>query len=562
MGALLNLSTGVRSHAAMALIVVFAGTLYFSFLGDMRQFLRAESYFTLGSKMMLETGDRLLMHSPEELPLNKPPLEYWLIGISLNSLGMDYGPARVPSGIFALLTLIVVYVFASRTYGGFVAVSAAAITATSVFFLAFARLAMPDMVLTFCVCAAVFSLVGAIRSDTNAQFLTVLAWAAIALGFLAKGPVAPVLVLGPFFLEALWSKDLSILRRLRVITGTAVFVAIASPYFFLVYFRDGIEPLKNWFINENLLRFSGAAYSSPRPFWQYPLDSFALGFFPWTLLIIPVWYYDLKYRDRSTDGRTLRILNMTIVFALVFFSASRFRLDYYILPVIPIAAIVAARVVSDREISTIFSNRLLAVFAGLIALPLMVIAAALLSGRLVGALPDVPGLWIGGVSVIIGLVPSAIFLRKEWRKFMPLAVAGSTFVGAFVTFYIANRQIAKLQPVAELAAQIPEDAEVYTLPSADGWAQDLMFQLPSKKHVIFLPRDGTGPAELRKVLMSTKPAAALVYKKDVEDIDLPTDDLTVIEGGTVYRGRSISLKTLQDPNFDQLEIITNQIPPH
>jgi 4-amino-4-deoxy-L-arabinose transferase-like glycosyltransferase len=258
MGALTNISQRIRPHIAFLLVISFAAVLYFSYLGDTRQFLRAESYFALGAKMMLETGDRLLMHSPEELPLNKPPLQYWLIGLSFDSLGVDYGPARVPSGIFALLTLVLVYIFGSRIYGRFVGLSAAAITATSVFFLAFARLAMPDMLLTFCVSAGLFALIRALKADGGGRLWAWIAYTAVAIGFLAKGPVAPLLILAPFLAEAAWSRDLRVLRRLRVLSGAIVFTAISAPYFVLVYFREGIEPLKNWFINENLLRFSGA----------------------------------------------------------------------------------------------------------------------------------------------------------------------------------------------------------------------------------------------------------------------------------------------------------------
>src|SRR5207237_314807 len=59
----------------------------------------------------------------------------------------------------------------------------------------------------------------------------------LALGVLAKGPVAIVLVAGPLLLEPLFSRDIKILKRLRIPAGTLIVLAVAGPYFLLLFLK-------------------------------------------------------------------------------------------------------------------------------------------------------------------------------------------------------------------------------------------------------------------------------------------------------------------------------------
>jgi 4-amino-4-deoxy-L-arabinose transferase-like glycosyltransferase len=78
----MSLLTRLRQHRAFFIIIAFAALLFLSDIWIYKEFVRAESYFALGSRLMVEQGDWLTPHAPDELPLNKPPLTYWLIGAS------------------------------------------------------------------------------------------------------------------------------------------------------------------------------------------------------------------------------------------------------------------------------------------------------------------------------------------------------------------------------------------------------------------------------------------------------------------------------------------------
>src|SRR5438128_2045817 len=95
----------LKTHHKLLLLLAFAGLLYLSDIWTYREFVRAESYFALGARLMIDQHQWLAPRAPDELVLNKPPLTYWLIGMSYKLFGVSYGTARLPSVISALSVL-------------------------------------------------------------------------------------------------------------------------------------------------------------------------------------------------------------------------------------------------------------------------------------------------------------------------------------------------------------------------------------------------------------------------------------------------------------------------
>ena len=104
----------LKQHRGFLIIVALASVLFANGIGAYKEFVRAESYFALGARLMIERGEWLAPHAPDEQVLNKPPLTYWLIGLSYKIFGASYGAARVPSMLAALLKLGVVYFLGFR----------------------------------------------------------------------------------------------------------------------------------------------------------------------------------------------------------------------------------------------------------------------------------------------------------------------------------------------------------------------------------------------------------------------------------------------------------------
>jgi len=78
---------------------------------------------------------------------------------------------------------------------------------------------------------------------------------------LTKGPIAIALVAAPIGTELLISRDRSKVSKLRPWLGLIIFLIVAAPYFVFVYSHLGAEPLRFFFVGENIQRFTGAIYT-------------------------------------------------------------------------------------------------------------------------------------------------------------------------------------------------------------------------------------------------------------------------------------------------------------
>src|SRR5882762_8842545 len=357
-------------------MIAFAAILFLSDIWIYKEFVRAESYFALGSRLMIEQGDWLMPHAPDELPLNKPPLTYWLIGISYKVFGANYGSARLPSVLAALLVLAIVYSLGVRLNGKRAGLISVAMLASSFLFLSFARMAMSDMLLTLCVTGSLACFIFALSDQgSRPRSLVLLGYVALAVGVLTKGPVAIALVAVPIGLEMGFRRNHADLKKLRLLPGLVLLVLIAAPYFLFVYARAGAAPLRFFFFGENLQRFTGQVYGAfGRPVW-FELAAFFSDFAPWSILIfVALW---INWRGRSKTSNAARILCLWLGGAIVLFSLSSFKLDYYLLPVMPASALIIGPVIANAEGLTRFGRRL--VEALLIVCALMILIVSLLS---------------------------------------------------------------------------------------------------------------------------------------------------------------------------------------
>ncbi|HKS30370.1 MAG TPA: glycosyltransferase family 39 protein [Pyrinomonadaceae bacterium] len=540
------------------LLFIFASLAIFSNLGLPKDFVRAESYFALGSQLMVESGDWLSPHAPDEPVLNKPPLQYWLTGLFYKLFGYGYWTARLPSGLAALGVLLVVYLLGARLFNHRAGLLAAACLMTSYIFYAFSRTAMSDMLLSLCVSAALacfmLSLTG--KSGGRETLLTLLGHLFVAFGVLAKGPVAIVLVGGPLFFELLISRDFSMLKRLRIPVGALVVVCVAGPYFLLLYLNQGAEPLRSFFIGENLQRFTGKIYGyATVPLWRLPL-AFIGDFAPWSLLLIPAIYFDWKpKRKLSTEARRARrLLYLWLLFPLVFFSFSHFKLDYYLLPSMPACAIVVAGFYARldelskpaRTIAyalTIFLTFVMIV----VAFTSAGISAALMSGTafawLLAALTLGAFLFIP-YSLYRG-APRRIVWALCFSIWTVLMLYGLTLLPALSGY----------NPLERLAAVVPhESRSVYTSYGASNWANTLTFHLPQGTKVTRLINDKEG-TELQELLRDDADVVALINEAEYVRLKAVGIPLRVLAEGETLGHGGITSDLLRSPSTERLLIV-------
>ena len=552
-----DLITTMKAHSSFFLLFFLFAAMFLTNIGSYQQFLRAESNFSLGARMMVETNEFLLPHSPHEAPLNKPPLHYWLIGISYKIFGFDHGASRIPSALCGLGVIMLVYILGLRFRDQLLGLTASAILGTSYMFWSFSRLSMPDMLLTLCVTAALSCWILVLTAQTqHPRALALIGYGAVAMGFLTKGPIAIVLVAFPICLEILITRDITILRKLYLISGSLVFLLIATPYFLLVYIYNGIEPLWNFFIGQNLGRFTGSvAPRAPKTFLVYEIGAFSQDFLPWTPLLIIAACSLGRWKDFDhTTRRQLRLLGLWILSPIIFFSFSSFKLDYYFLPVMPPAALLVTLILLQDGVIPLWARRVRATIAVLVVILLPILIYFTIQVVKVN-FPDTPLSWLPHIVSLMLFIPTIWFAIRGPLHRALLACSFTLWAAMFLAFLFLVPDYTRFHPTPMLAAKVPTSAHVYTLGNANEWGWDLAMYLPTSQPVKALPRN-IGSRELDRVLETDPDAFMLVYEKDYEELLKKGVQLQVAAQAEAYKGNKLTLKSLLRPSRENLYLVT------
>lgn len=314
--------------------------------------------------------------------LEKPPLYYWQAMISYAIFGASDWAARIPSAFDASLLVIGIYVFFRRFRPG-AQLDAALITASCAGIVGFSRAASTDMPL-----AAMFS-IGMLAwwawRETGFRRWLVLFYVAMALGMLAKGPVAPFFAALIVIVYSIVVRELRWIWKTLWLPGILLFCVIALPWYVAVQVRNPIF-LREFILQHNLERFSTNLYHHVEPFWYYiPVALLAL--IPWTVFVIDAIREDIGVWWREGHALPLDLEIQFTVFAflwliipIIFFSFSQSKLSGYILPAIPAGPILLADYIRRHSGSTGSA----AVPRWIAVLHAVVVSAAIVPALLIG----------------------------------------------------------------------------------------------------------------------------------------------------------------------------------
>jgi 4-amino-4-deoxy-L-arabinose transferase-like glycosyltransferase len=346
--------TWAESAARIGWTILIAATLYvcyFSHLGAIGFVGPDEPRYAWVARDMAETGDWVTPRLYGKPWFEKPPLFYWGAALCFKLFGVSEAAARLPSAISALLATLALAWLALRLYGAETARWLLLLLPTTVGMIGFSHAAATDMpfsgMLTIAMVAAVAA-IGLIRNE-NTPILPRSPWLALVLfGFflglavLAKGPAAIILCGGAVIFWALFTKRWRDAFRVLHPVAIATFCLTALPWYILCAHRNP-DFLRVFIIEHNFKRYLTPEFQHIQPFWFYgPIV--LLGCLPWTLLLLPA-AIELKqsFQNRLESGATGIFLASWSLFPCIFFTFSKSKLPGYILPVIPVLALVCSR---------------------------------------------------------------------------------------------------------------------------------------------------------------------------------------------------------------------------
>lgn len=368
-------------RARVAVLAFVCGVTFFLGLGRSSITDSDEAFYAESAREMVESRDWLTPHFNYDVRFEKPVLYYWAVATTYAVAGVSSAAARWPSAFSGLALVLLTYACGRRWLSEPVGFLAGLIVATSFGYFAIARMALPDLPLTFFVCATIAA--GALAlgpgsdaaPDAQRRRWLVVAASMAGLAVLTKGPVGlvlPALVLGAWCLwvrEGGWSLR-ALWRPSATDTGLALlaFLAVSVPWYAAMYVEHGGAYLYRFFVGENLARFATARYNEPRsPLFYLPIV--LAGLFPWSLFL-PGWLYDAR-RGVTRLPSAHRLLWLWWLLPLIFYSVSVGKQPRYVLPILPPLALFIAHAISRRSTELEGQSRLW------MSLPTTAIGAAL-----------------------------------------------------------------------------------------------------------------------------------------------------------------------------------------
>ena len=270
-----------RSSADWLLLAGFCGFLFFFGLAFFGLIGADEPRYAQVAREMLARHDWITPTLGGRPWLEKPPLYYWQAMLAYGIFGVSDWAARLPSAVDATLMVVATYLFLQRFRPGF-QLDGALMTASAAGIIGFARAASTDMPLAATFTVALLAWFAWYESESR-RFLA-LFYFFLALGMLAKGPVAPLLAAVIIVIFAAAMSDYRLLATTLWVPGILLFCAVVLPWHIAVQIKNP-EFFRVFILQHNLARFGTNLYHHPEPFWYY-VPVTLLGLIPWTVFVV------------------------------------------------------------------------------------------------------------------------------------------------------------------------------------------------------------------------------------------------------------------------------------
>jgi len=382
------------------------------------------------ARKMVETGNWITPQFDYGVPFwAKPPLHTWLSAAGMAIFGFTPFAARLGILASAIATLAILWLWTRTVADRRTAAVAVLVTASSGLFFVSTAFVQTDMVLTLGVTATMAGFYNGLEGRRRWGWLFFLG---LAIGLLAKGPVAVVLSMTPITAWMFWRGNWKDLARLPWLGGVALCAVLVIPWYAAA---ETATPgfLRYFLIGEHIQRFlqpgwTGDLYGSGREqprgtiwlFWMAAM-------LPWTPLL-PILLWRLRKAGMPADRGLHLYLLLFALTPLVFFTLAANILLAYVLPGVPAAVLLAVMLWTQSSPGgagwlKLGVAEVVVIFAG------VTVASFLGADR--------------------SFLPSEARLIAEFHRPGRLAILGGRSFSA--EFYTQGR-IARLQTPAELAA--------------------------------------------------------------------------------------------------------------
>ena len=382
-------------------IVLFWGLIYIPGLASPPMMDDVDSEHAQIPVEMLQRHDYVTMYVNGVRYLEKAPLPYWIMAGIYSVAGVSEFSVRLELTFFALLTFLAVFFLARDIAGEEAGFYSALALATAIGPYIYTRFIIPDIMVCFWLTVTVYLFWRGLEEPQPSRLLCWSIGVVTALDVLTKGLIGLAFPIGIIVGYLLITRNLRHLLKLRLVSTTIVFLAVAAPWHVLATLRNPpVGEAKGffwfYFINDQIYRYLNLRV--PRDYDKVPLLVFwgllLVWTFPWSFAVVKsLKQVPLRIRDwggkLDKPSRAALLLAVWAAFVLVFFSFST-RQEYYVLPALPALAVLCGMWLKREADSAPDSALRRSAVRGATALLVLGVIASAIAGWFAAVAPAVP----------------------------------------------------------------------------------------------------------------------------------------------------------------------------
>lgn len=334
----------LNDRRALAALIAISVLLFIVDLGGRDLWDIDEGMHAAIAQTMLLSGNWVTPVFNGEAFLDKPPLFNWLTAIAFELFGNNEFAARLPAALSALAIVLLCYGIGRELYSRRTGLLAGVILATSLELAAMARTVQYDVPFALFTTLALFAYILAMREQRPTQRYWVLFYLAIGLAVLTKGPLGAVLVGIAVAAHLVATRSGRAWLRVLNPAGILAFFAITVPWYVLMELAN--PGYIDYFVIRqhvgNVLGEIGEYVARhPEPVYYY-IPIFIGAMLPWSLTLPQSVYAALKRREARVAHADI-LLAAFLAGSLVVLSAATSKLASYLIPLLPVAAVLIGR---------------------------------------------------------------------------------------------------------------------------------------------------------------------------------------------------------------------------
>ena len=347
---------------------------------------------------MWQSNQFLVPHINGQPYSHKPPLLFWFIQLGWWLFGVNEWSARLIAPLFGLASIFLTKRIAANLWPASPEISRVSpliLLGTGVWSI-YSTLTMFDTMIVFFSLAAYFVLL--LHAKKAMPYTWPLLGLILGLGLLAKGPIILVYILPPMVFAPLWQNNGNVRWWLwygGALSALLVGCLLALTWALPAAIAGGQEYGRAIFLSQTAGRMM-QSFAHQRPLYWYLL-LLPLFLFPWSLWF-PFWRGCKIRCDLS-----LRFCLCILVPAFVVLSMISGKQIHYILPLLPIVAIVLGRITNAMPAEKPYDLWVYLIFFTILAMVVFMLPFLPIQGGDVAMLKDIP-LSTGIISLAAGFI--------------------------------------------------------------------------------------------------------------------------------------------------------------